>query len=502
MNSKAIRFASALLAALTAAMSFAACGAESGSETPADTTAAGAVIEETTAEITTSATAVPADTDFGGQTINVLNCTYFSTDSYYFGAQEATGDIVNDAIYERNLAVSNAINVNFNNIESCMDLESPKSRVEKSVLAGSNDYDFIFGIQFDEVPLVLNGIYLNIAGAPYIDISQPWWSDDYIREITIGSNKLYFLAGDISIGHIRHQSCAYVNKQVYENLIGNPDDIYKTVLDGQWTLDVFASMAEKSYADLNGDSKSNEADQFGAGVITANLTDHFTFDAGVRVTERDENDIPILVMNNERTVGYVEKIQKIYYENPGIHIFSPDYTSLHEKIPNKFKNNEMLFMLGWFYISDYLRDMQSDYAVIPFPKYNEAQESYLSLIHDVSTLVCVPATCDKLEIVAAALELLAYEGYSTVAPAYYEVALKTKYIRDSQEAAIQVMDIIHDAATTDFAYIYNYALNGIGLIMREVLSSKKSDFVSKYTKKEAKTQTLLDELVEVYTSLD
>ncbi|NLZ36322.1 MAG: hypothetical protein GX897_02435 [Clostridiales bacterium] len=489
------KLTSIILAALVLSSVLLACGGKG--DTPAqngsaDTQTDAETIEETTAP----ATSVPVGTDFGGTTLNVMN---YTMENFYFDVAEETGDVVNDAVYERNMKVQNDVNVSFNILTKDGDAAS---LIEKSVTSGSNDYDFIFGIQYEFVPLVLKGMFMNLEGAPYIDIEKDWWDKDYIHECSIGRNKRFFISGDITLGLIRHQSCCYVNKQMFENILGDPQSIYTTVLDGKWTLDLFSEYASKCYSDLNGDSKFDEGDQYGCGVITLNLTDHFTYDAGVRCTERDENDIPILVMNNERTVSYAEKIKKIYYENEGIRIFSADYTSLHETIPNKFKNNSLAFMVGWFYISDYLRDMEGDYAVIPFPKFDETQENYLALIHDVATLVCVPTTCDKLDTVAAVLELLAYEGYNTVAPAYYEVALKTKYIRDNQDEAMQIMDIIHDASTSDFAYIYNYALNGIGLIMRDVLGSKKGNFASTYAKKEVKTQKLLDELIEVYTSLD
>ncbi len=493
-----VKLTSIILAALILSSVLLACGGKG--DTPAqngsaDTQTDAETIEETTAP----ATSVPAGTDFGGTTVNVLNSLYFPTDGFYFDVAEETGDVVNDAVYERNMKVQNDVNVSFNILTK---EENAASLIEKSVTSGSNDYDFIFGVQFVVVPLVIKGMFMNLEGAPYIDIEKDWWDRDYTHECSIGENKRFFMSGDITLGLIRHQSCCYVNKQMFENILGDPQSIYTTVLDGKWTLDLFSEYTSKFYSDLNGDSKFDEGDQYGCGVITANLTDHFTYDAGVRCTERDENDIPILVMNNERTISYAEKIKRIYYENEGIRVFPADYTSLHEKIPNKFKNNSLAFMVGWFYISDYLRDMEGDYAVIPFPKFDETQENYLALIHDVATLVCVPTTCDKLDTVAAVLELLAYEGYNTVAPAYYEVALKTKYIRDNQDEAMQIMDIIHDASTSDFAYIYNYALNSIGLIMREVLGSKKGDFASTYAKKEVKTQALLDQLIEVYTSLD
>ena len=108
---------------------------------------------------------------------------------------------------------------------------------------------------------------------------------------------------------------------------------------------------------------------------------------------------------------------------------------------------------------------------------------------------------DSFDAVSAVMEALAFEAYKKVTPAFYEIALKLKYIRDSDDIALRIVDMIHTGATTDFAYIYNYALNDIGLIMRVLMGGKRSDFASEYAKKESGVITKLDELIELYTSL-
>jgi hypothetical protein len=222
----------------------------------------------------------------------------------------------------------------------------------------------------------------------------------------------------------------------------------------------------------------------------------------MRATTRDSEGIPQLTMNNEKMVSFTQKMYSLYNENAGIYQFPPDYNSLDIVIPNKFKASELLFMLGWFRSSELLRDMELDYGIIPYPKYDETEATYLSLAHDITTLVCLPTTvlADKVDMVCAVIEALAFEGYKNVIPAYYEIALKIKYSRDSSEQALQIIDMIYENETTDFAYVYNYALNGIGLIMRDLMGGKKSDFVSVYATKEASTLKLLDTLIAEYLS--
>ncbi|MGM9625316.1 MAG: hypothetical protein ACI3XM_06365 [Eubacteriales bacterium] len=446
---------------------------------------------------------LPTDLDFGGEEVRILNGFYFENDAFMLHVDEASGDVVDDAIYNRIINVESQLNVQFSYQDTYLPGGDDTAAIlRRSVTAGSDDYDIVFGCQYNLVPLVLDNIMLNIEGAEYLHLDQPWWYQDYIDEMSIGEGKTYFVTGDITLGVLRNMSCMYVNKQLYTQNYESIDDMYNEVLDGKWTFDRLAEVCTEMYQDLNGNGTYDDDDRYGIGVITANLTDHFTYDAGIRATERDENNIPYLMMNNEKTVTHTQKLYSLYYENPGVRVFPPDYNSLDVVMPNKFNANELLYLPGWFYTSELLRNMNVDYAVIPFPKYDEAQESYLSLAHDISVITCLPTTCSKVDISTAAMEALAFEGYRSVLPAYYEVAVKVKYTRDSTDAAMQILDIIHDNSTTDFAFIYNYALNGLGLIERELMGGKKADFASYYAKKESGFQKKLDALIEVYTSLD
>lgn len=500
MKTKAVF--SLLLAALTLTSVMASCGGDGGEAVV--TTGADAAVETESVETEeTIKSLVPDGLDFGGDTMRVLSSSYFENDSFTMHVDEATGDVVNDAVYNRNLALENKFNVKLayedNYLNGGTDIAVT---IRKSVQAGSDDYDIIFGCQYNLAPLVLDNIMLNLDGLEYLHLDQPWWYQNHIQEMSIGHGKTYFVTGDITLNVLRNMGCLYVNKQLYAQHYEGIEEMYDEVLDGKWTFDRLSQMCTDMYQDLNGDGSFDEDDQYGIGVITANLTDHFTYAAGIRATTRDADNIPVLMMNNEKTVTHTQKLYSLYYENPGVRVFTADYNSLDILMPNKFNENELLFLPGWFYTAELLRNKEVDYAVIPFPKYDESEPTYLSLAHDISVTACLPTTCTKVEQSTAIMEEMAFLGYRDVLPAYYEVAIKVKYNRDSTDKAIQILDIIHDNCTTDFAFIYNYALGGVGLIERDLIGGKKSDFASMYAKKEKTYEKKLAELIDVFTSID
>lgn len=445
---------------------------------------------------------LPDGLNYNGASVRVINQPYFQRDIYTFNPEEETGDIVNDAVYTRNLNVSDQLNIKFDMYDTyLLSGEDTYKLINNFVTAHDDAYEFVHSVQYSIAQHVTSNIYLDLSGLPYIDIDDDWWSTDYIRKASIGS-KYYMLTGDITLGHIRHLSCIYFNKQVYENFYGDPNDFYQLVYDGGWTMDKMSDTVSICYSDLNGDGKYDDGDAYGVGVHTSNLTDHFTYDAGIRVTTRNEEGIPQLTMNNENTVIFTEKLYKLFYENEGVHVYQASDDTSYVTLVNKLSNNEVLLLLGWLHSSDYLRDMEVDYGVIPFPKFDEKQETYYTLPHDVSNVVVIPITSSQTEMTAAVLEALAFEGYKNVIPAYYEIALKTKYFRDSDEISNKIIDMIHDNPTTDFAYIYNYALSNVGLIMRDLMGAKSSNFASKYAKSEKSYQRNLDKLIDKFLEIE
>lgn len=80
------------------------------------------------------------------------------------------------------------------------------------------------------------------------------------------------------------------------------------------------------------------------------------------------------------------------------------------------------------------------------------------------------------------------------------MALKTKYVSDSTSG--EIIDMIKNAAKTDFVYAYNYALSGAGLICRTMINNKSTDFASTWASIEAGAEQGLKELIELYEQLE
>ncbi|MGI6743621.1 MAG: hypothetical protein ACOX4O_08190 [Eubacteriales bacterium] len=425
------------------------------------------------------------DLDFEGVDINIYYCPILA--NYNINQQEQTGDNVEDALYTANFNACEYLNCKFNFIEGP---SGDIGNLSKSILADDHAYDIVYGIQWQIAPLVAKHMFMNFSDNQYIDFEKPWWFSEYIEEAAAGNGDIYILAGDLNLCTLRKASIGIINNDMLNDVGKSPEEIFNAVIDGTWTLDMLYTLTNNMYSDLNGNGEYDENDRYGIACYTASDIDHYIIDSGIRVTKRDADGVPELIFNNENTVSCIEKVYKIFRENEGM------YYRENAPIQNMLAENRVLFLNLKFTQLEVYRDIETSFSVIPMPKLNETIDRYGALVHDDTTIVCVPYNCQKIDAVAPCLELLSYEGYNNVIPQYYDVSLKVKYNHDDNKDASAMIDMIHDSITTDFGYVYNYALNNIVCDIRSISSSKSFNFASYYAKKESKTVTKFAELLE------
>ena len=63
-----------------------------------------------------------------------------------------------------------------------------------------------------------------------------------------------------------------------------------------------------------------------------------------------------------------------------------------------------------------------------------------------------------------------------------------------------MIDIIRDSCSTDIAYVYGDAFNGMGYITRYLIQAKSSNFASEYAKREAAAITQSNDFIEQFLS--
>ena len=108
---------------------------------------------------------------------------------------------------------------------------------------------------------------------------------------------------------------------------------------------------------------------------------------------------------------------------------------------------------------------------------------------------------DLVEIVTSSvLEAAAAESYRKVTAVYIEEGLKLKYSRD--DISSQMIDLIKESATSNFIYAFNYAINGMGLVYRDLVTKNNKDYASAVKRLEKSANQKLENVLDVFRGIE
>ncbi len=485
------------LVALLLALSLASCSGDSSTtdiSKTADTTSSGA---DTTVE-TTESRAVPdlPETDFDGATVTTLTWeTVYSNIMNDFWATEQTGEPLNDAVYARNEYVAEKYNFSLEHVTS--QRANFRSAANTAILANEDIYSILNGSIDDANYFAQNGYLYDLNSLDFIDLDKEWWDQRANEHLSI-KGKIFYALGDINTMDNSQTWGFLFNKNVADDF--GIDNLYQLVRDGEWTLDEMYSMMQTVSGDTNGDGVQDEKDRWGLLSEAYNYYMHFLGTGGL-VAQKDENDIPYLSLDSERTIASLEKIHGIMNDRSTAfnahhwsHIAAKSIFTDHF-IP-MFSNDQVLFWftgIGNTYLD--LREMESPFGILPTPKYDEAQDEYYNGIHLTwGTCVNIPISCADSERSAFILEALAAESVNTVTPAYFDIIYANKGVRD--EESLEMVDIILDTRMYDIGYINNWG--DVAGMFTNILSSSDMVFPSMYAAKESAIIAAMDKMIENY----
>jgi len=440
----------AFLLALSTLLSVTACSGGTSEDTgSADTTGAeqdNAVPETTTVDPndrTQVKDSLPDGLKFDGDSLRILYRGADPASTIYthdVGGTDNSGDYVTDGVWARNRSVEDRLGIVIEDTPmNAGGLSSTAAFVKQLVMTGTDEYDYLNTTGNTNVTYSLNAYLRDLSKAPYIDYEQPWWWMDAIDALSLDGKTYNYIIGDILVYSYLQTGVMFYNKQIYENIYGDPEEMYKTVMDGQWTMDKLIEMSAAAYKDVDGDGTENLGDQYGC-IRASTVAPHFFVGLDIDMYHRDENGNLIIEFDQETASLATEKMYKLWSETIGIFKLG---TSL-DNCAEQFASGNMLFFPGYFsYARNAMfRDMEQPYGLLPFPKLNEEQESYVSIIHSSSTNISVMKSVpdDRMDVIGAAVEALCAESWRSVMPQFLDSALKLKYSPDQMSG--QVVDLV------------------------------------------------------------
>ncbi|MBR5869887.1 MAG: carbohydrate ABC transporter substrate-binding protein [Clostridia bacterium] len=477
------------------------CGDASAEQTPVETQGQ----TETQVEVETvdptqaaldAAVAKLNGLDFSGYEFRVMdrsdeyNADWETIDVW---AEAEDGDTITDAVFKRNRILEEAMNIKISENK----VKLPYDSAKKAVMAGTDDFD-VFTDGLSHLATIAVGGYLtDLTTMDTLQLSNEWWDQDLNRDLTI-ANKLFFCTGDISIMDNYGTWCVMFNKDIAQNY--DLDNLYELVKDGKWTMQVMYDMAKEVTKDIDGNGTLDDTDQW--GYLTESYNQYGLWaSGGQRITAKDKDDLPVLTAFSDKSVEVIQLVTQFTQDKSctllADNVKTGDggcaFTNEH------FGGGKALFIYGGMWLITKYRAYDVNFGVVPSPKYDESQDRYYNTYSYANcTAYSVPTTASDLGRTGTIMEAMAEVSKYTLTPAYYDVALKGKFIRDEESA--EMLDIILAQRAYDLGMIFNWG--SMFSTITGMSTSKNPDFASLYAKNEKSTNKAIEKFIDALESLE
>ena len=311
---------------------------------------------------------------------------------------ETTGEILNDAIYERNEKVSDALNVKMATY-SLTSYASAGTEIRDALLGGETSIDLCLENGSSLPTLLSSGLLQDLYNFDRVDFTHSWWDQTSVEEFTI-MGTLFAVTGDISLGISLSPITYFFNKQMVEDL--NLEDLYTLVREGRWTSDKAIGMAEAAASDVNGNGTVDvEEDHFGMALEGLSMI-YAAYASGVSLTDKDEDGVPFIDVSEEQATAVLDKYAG-FFNTPNVTMFADKiggYSNVfRELFLPSLMENRLLFFSNQLLVAMNLREMDSDFGILPHPKLNEAQSDYLCPVsYWWATFAVVPKVSSRYDL--------------------------------------------------------------------------------------------------------
>lgn len=399
---------------------------------------------------------------------------------------DLTGDVVNDAIYYRNLSVMERFNVT---ISADYDANSV-TVIQNTVASADDSYDLCLGQVILQTAICTNGGFFDwYTELPYVNLEKPWYIGNAAEALSV-KNHAYVMIGEYDLDVLRFTYCMYYNKDISEQY--QLDEIYSVVKEGRWTYDYLKTIADTVYLDLDGNGTKDENDQLALSgdPYSAVVTYQYSFDNPLFTL--DQEGVPQLTFDREKAHDIVTRLNALYWESQG------GYTQGWGTGSAAWEAGNLLCYTGLFQSATAYRDLEFDFGIIPYPKYDEAQTQYYTMSDGAHGGMMVPITVKNVENDSIILEALNAETYKQVVPAYYDTSLKVKFSRDTESA--EMLDMLMDSRVFDFGYMCGDW--GLAFVIQTMVSANKNDTESSYASSIKMSEKTFGKIIDAYLALE
>jgi ABC-type glycerol-3-phosphate transport system substrate-binding protein len=431
---------------------------------------------------------------------NTKETTYYSeevgVDKY-----ETTDDALETAVRNRNNKVFEDYGVTINAVYS----SNVTTDLDNDVKADTGAYDMAMPFFTGCVTLAQSGDLYDLRSeeiSKYIDLTMPWWDQNATESLSV-DNKVYFTTGDISIMQKIVSVAVTFNKDMLKNNF--PDvDLYQLVRDGKWTFDRMVEMSKQVTKDVTGEGEYTYKDMWGLSAAYGDAALMYLA-SGEKLITKDQDDYPVIAIGSERSITVAKHIlEELQVKNQWVvhaQDFQKDVSDMWKTSLEIFGENRALFRTSAFSAIKKLRNYKenSDFGLVPVPKYEESQEKYYTPCSATMAYgIVIPKSARNPEFSAFMTEVMACEAKNYITGAYYESILKSRDLKD-EESEEMLDKYIFSNVVYDLGVIYNFGQ--VSSMFNTLMTNKSTDIASTLEASKDKIASAIDSTVENYQGI-
>lgn len=439
------------------------------------------------------------DLDFEGDTLKILHRDSLPVQREWY--KDVAEDDLDEVIAMRNEAVAETLNVKVayeamgsSLYEDC--LNQFTTAIKEDVDNDFHNYDIVANYAYAGANVAVRDYIANLADKsvfPYFEFSLPCWNQAIVNT-TLINDQLYYITGDINLSTFDKTMVIFLNKKMYNDKkdANDPEDLQDLALEGYDSVNKVGQAGGFTYDDLyrwstvwednNGESGSQHDDfhAISAGYGSIPL-DAFPYAWDLEYIETNaDGSHAYAVSGNAKVEAAITKAQNLLNGSISEGVSNHDDTgncSLggYSEPISHFAADKSIFALHILYNNETdnttLREMSSEFGLLPMPKYDADQENYGTTAHDAYTLMTVidhanSSIPTKGEMVSAYLQYSTEESYTNVRGYYINRIVKPKYFgtddtNGSVTKSIAIFNIIADNVEFTFISVYAPQLNGV-----------------------------------------
>lgn len=312
--------------------------------------------------------------------------------------------------------------------------------VSNLITAGSCPYDMIvIGLNAGILGRDISILY-NVLEMDSVNVDHNWWVQDTLEQVSM-NGQLYFLSGDACMSTYGYLGCVFANLEVSKKFQQNVD-YFELVEQKEWTMDRFFSLFQDVSSDIDEVPGIGHDDVFGWANVSTGVRVMWS-SCGLSLFSRNEltDEIQLKSGLDQKMLLLTEKLKDAYDASNSFYFGN----TIMDKANQAFVTDRCLFYSYYVYRArSFIVDgINSSFAILPLPLYDEEQEDYISTNISAYNALFFPSSLKNPSLAGKVAEFMGWSGKRIIIPTYYETYLQLRST-GKEEKNVAMLNLIRD----------------------------------------------------------